>query len=36
VNQYWTGDNVGDLYVGAKYNFLSESRNDPGPSRCAA
>jgi len=29
VNQYWTGDNVGDLYVGAKYNFLSESRNDP-------
>jgi peptidoglycan-associated lipoprotein len=29
VNQYWTGDNVGDLYVGAKYNILSESRNDP-------
>src|SRR3954449_11012300 len=29
VNQYWTGDNVGDLYVGAKYNFLSESRQDP-------
>jgi peptidoglycan-associated lipoprotein len=29
VNQYWTGDNVGDLFVGAKYNFLSESRNDP-------
>jgi peptidoglycan-associated lipoprotein len=29
VNQYWTGDNVGDLYVGAKYNFLSESRGDP-------
>jgi peptidoglycan-associated lipoprotein len=29
VNQYWTGDNVGDFYVGAKYNFWSESRNDP-------
>ena len=29
VNQYWTGDNVGDLYVGAKYNILSESRHDP-------
>jgi peptidoglycan-associated lipoprotein len=29
VNQYWTGDNVGDFYVGAKYNILSESRNDP-------
>jgi len=29
VNQYWTGDNVGDLYVGAKFNILSESRQDP-------
>ncbi|MGH9141572.1 MAG: OmpA family protein [Vicinamibacterales bacterium] len=29
VNQYWTGDNVGDLFVGAKFNVLSESRNDP-------
>src|SRR5580765_330424 len=29
VNQYWTGDNVGDFYVGAKYNFLSESRGNP-------
>jgi outer membrane protein OmpA-like peptidoglycan-associated protein len=29
VNQYWTGDNVGDLYVGAKFNLLSESRQDP-------
>jgi peptidoglycan-associated lipoprotein len=29
VNQYWTGDNVGDLYVGAKVNLLSESRHDP-------
>ena len=33
VNQYWTGDNVGDLYVGAKYNFLSESRQDPVAAR---
>ena len=24
VNQVWTGDNVGDWYVGAKINFLSE------------
>src|SRR4051812_11071337 len=23
VNQYWTGDNVGDFYVGAKINLLS-------------
>jgi peptidoglycan-associated lipoprotein len=29
VNQYWTGDNVGDFYVGAKYNIWSESRNNP-------
>jgi outer membrane protein OmpA-like peptidoglycan-associated protein len=29
VNQYWTGDNVGDLYVGAKVNLLSEHENDP-------
>ena len=29
VNQYWTGDNVGDLYVGAKINLWSESRHDP-------
>ena len=29
VNQYWTGDNVGDFYVGVKYNFLSEYRQDP-------
>jgi hypothetical protein len=29
VNQYWTGDNVGDMYVGAKYNFWSESRQNP-------
>src|SRR5262245_29387299 len=29
VNQYWTGDNVGDLYIGAKINLLSEHENDP-------
>ncbi len=29
VNQYWTGDNIGDLYVGAKYNFWSEYRQNP-------
>ena len=29
VNQYWTGDNLGDFYVGAKINLLSESRHDP-------
>src|SRR5262245_42349563 len=29
VNQYWTGDNVGDFYIGAKFNLLSESRQDP-------
>jgi len=29
VNQYWTGDNVGDFFVGAKYNIWSESRNNP-------
>jgi peptidoglycan-associated lipoprotein len=29
VNQYWTGDNVGDFYVGAKINLLSEYRQSP-------
>src|SRR5438876_8296277 len=29
VNQHWTGDNVGDFYVGAKINLLSESRQNP-------
>jgi outer membrane protein OmpA-like peptidoglycan-associated protein len=29
VNQYWTGDNVGDFYIGAKVNFMSERENDP-------
>src|SRR5262249_24084931 len=29
VNQYWTGDNVGDLYLGAKINLLSQYRQQP-------
>jgi outer membrane protein OmpA-like peptidoglycan-associated protein len=29
VNQHWTGDNVGDFYVGAKINLWSESRRNP-------
>src|SRR5216117_3467940 len=29
VNQHWTGDNVGDFYLGAKFNLLSESRQNP-------
>src|SRR5499427_150395 len=29
VNQYWTGDHVGDFYLGAKINLLSEHENDP-------
>jgi outer membrane protein OmpA-like peptidoglycan-associated protein len=29
VNQYWTGDNIGDFYVGAKVNLWSESRQNP-------
>jgi outer membrane protein OmpA-like peptidoglycan-associated protein len=29
VTQAWTGDNVGDLYLGAKVNFLSEYRQNP-------
>ena len=29
VNQYWTGDSIGDVYVGVKYNLMSESRQDP-------
>jgi len=29
VNRYWTGDNVGDFYVGAKYNLMSEFRQQP-------
>jgi hypothetical protein len=29
VNQTWTGDGVGDLYLGAKVNLMSESRQRP-------
>jgi len=29
VNQYWSGDNIGDFYLGAKINFMSEHENDP-------
>ena len=29
VTQAWTGDNIGDLYVGAKVNLWSESRQNP-------
>src|SRR5262249_37263957 len=29
VNQHWTGDNIGDLYVGGKVNLLSEFRQNP-------
>ncbi len=29
VHQYWTGDNVGDLYLGAKYNFWSQYQQKP-------
>jgi outer membrane protein OmpA-like peptidoglycan-associated protein len=29
VNQYWTGDNVGDLYLGLKTGLLQEEHGDP-------
>src|SRR6266516_2623585 len=29
VNQHWTGDNVGDFYIGAKINLWSEYRQNP-------
>jgi outer membrane protein OmpA-like peptidoglycan-associated protein len=29
VHQPWTGDNLGDFYIGAKVNLLSESRRSP-------
>jgi outer membrane protein OmpA-like peptidoglycan-associated protein len=29
VNTSWTGDNLGDLYLGAKVNLLSESQRKP-------
>src|SRR5215510_11376133 len=28
VNRYWTGDHVGDFYVGAKVNLISEGEGD--------
>src|SRR5438132_560573 len=29
VNQHWTGDNIGDFYIGAKINFMSEAEQKP-------
>jgi outer membrane protein OmpA-like peptidoglycan-associated protein len=29
VNRGWSGDNIGDFYVGGKYNFWSEYRQQP-------
>jgi peptidoglycan-associated lipoprotein len=29
VNQHWTGDNLGDFYVGGKFNLLSEYDQKP-------
>src|SRR5438105_1739363 len=29
VSQQWTGDNVGDFYLGAKINLWSEARQNP-------
>jgi outer membrane protein OmpA-like peptidoglycan-associated protein len=29
ANKYWSGDNLGDLYLGVKYNFWSEYRQNP-------
>src|SRR5262249_8108642 len=29
VNKAWTGDNVGGLYLGAKFNLLAEYRENP-------
>jgi peptidoglycan-associated lipoprotein len=29
VNKSWMGDNVGDFYVGVKYNFMSEYEQKP-------
>ena len=28
-NQYWTGDNIGDFYLGAKINLMSEFQQKP-------
>jgi hypothetical protein len=29
VNKYWTGDNIGDFYLGVKFNLWSEYRQNP-------
>jgi outer membrane protein OmpA-like peptidoglycan-associated protein len=29
VNAYWTGNNIGDLYLGAKINLWSQARRNP-------
>src|SRR5438876_1927197 len=29
VNRHWTGDNIGDFYIGAKVNLWSEYRQNP-------
>src|SRR4051812_45773348 len=29
ATRQWSGDNLGDLYLGVKYNLWSESRNNP-------
>jgi len=29
VNQHWTGNNIGDWYVGGKLNLMSEGDNKP-------
>src|SRR4051794_24104146 len=29
ANKYWSGDNLGDLYLGAKFNLWSEYRQNP-------
>src|SRR4051812_4332876 len=29
ANKYWSGDNLGDLYLGVKYNLWSEYRQNP-------
>src|SRR3970282_319182 len=29
VSEGWTGNQLGDLYLGAKFNILSEYRQDP-------
>ena len=29
VHQYWTGNNFGDIYLGAKFNIMSEANQKP-------